>query len=200
MWLGNTCSHLVVVVTGNCYSIGLTTVLNAAVAVAAGRQLAIRVFGGDPTARLEYENIPTVVFSHPPIGTVGMTQGLVLFKQVWWPCLDAVLWSEEAIAKYGKDKLKIYYEPTQSMYFSVIERKERTVLKLICLLPDEKVFLVSLHFCMLWWTFAVRLLGCIFWAKVVMRCCKDFLLLSEWELPRKTLIELWPFIQPLGKN
>lgn len=82
MWLGNTCSHLVVVVTGNCYSIGLTTVLNAAVAVAAGRQLAIRVFGGDPTARLEYENIPTVVFSHPPIGTVGMTQGLVLFKQV----------------------------------------------------------------------------------------------------------------------
>ncbi|XP_062521558.1 glutathione reductase, mitochondrial-like [Corticium candelabrum] len=94
------------------------------VAVAAGRQLALRIFGHDSSARLEYENIPTVVFSHPPIGTIGMTQ-------------------DEAVAKYGKDKLSIYYSRTQSMYFSVTERKERTVMKLICHLPDEKV--LGLH-------------------------------------------------------
>lgn len=45
------------------------------VAIAAGRALAHRLFGNQPTSRLVYENIPTVVFSHPPIGTVGMTEG-----------------------------------------------------------------------------------------------------------------------------
>lgn len=45
------------------------------VAIAAGRALAHRLFGGLPNSRLVYENIPTVVFSHPPMGTVGMTEG-----------------------------------------------------------------------------------------------------------------------------
>ena len=52
---------------------------------------------------------------------------------------------EQAIEKYGKDKLKIYYSLGQSMYFSVTERKEKTAIKLVCLLPDEKVNLASLH-------------------------------------------------------
>lgn len=45
------------------------------VAVAAGRRLSDRVFHGEEKSKLDYENIPTVVFSHPPIGTIGMTQG-----------------------------------------------------------------------------------------------------------------------------
>ena len=45
------------------------------VAIAAGRALAHRLFGNQPNSRLVYENIPTVVFSHPPMGTVGMTEG-----------------------------------------------------------------------------------------------------------------------------
>ena len=45
------------------------------VAVAAGRKLSNRLFHGEEKSKLDYENIPTVVFSHPPIGTVGMTQG-----------------------------------------------------------------------------------------------------------------------------
>jgi glutathione reductase (NADPH) len=44
------------------------------VAIAAGRRLADRLFGGQPERRLVYENIPSVVFSHPPIGTVGLTE------------------------------------------------------------------------------------------------------------------------------
>ena len=43
------------------------------VAIAAGRRLADRLFGNQPDAKLDYENIPTVVFSHPPIGTVGLS-------------------------------------------------------------------------------------------------------------------------------
>ena len=45
------------------------------VAIAAGRRLADRLFGGQPDAQLDYRLIPTVVFSHPPIGTVGLTRG-----------------------------------------------------------------------------------------------------------------------------
>lgn len=46
-----------------------------AVAIAAGRKLAHRLFEGKQDSRLDYHNIPTVVFSHPPIGTVGLTEG-----------------------------------------------------------------------------------------------------------------------------
>lgn len=43
------------------------------VAVAAGRRLSERLFNNKPDEHLDYSNIPTVVFSHPPIGTVGLT-------------------------------------------------------------------------------------------------------------------------------
>ncbi len=45
------------------------------VAIAAGRKLAHRLFEGKKDSKLDYTNIPTVVFSHPPIGTIGLTQG-----------------------------------------------------------------------------------------------------------------------------
>lgn len=47
----------------------------AAVAIAAGRKLAHRLFEGKKDSKLDYSTIPTVVFSHPPIGTVGLTEG-----------------------------------------------------------------------------------------------------------------------------
>lgn len=50
------------------------------VAIAAGRRLSNRLFNGEVNSKLDYENIPTVVFSHPPIGTVGMTQGTLFAK------------------------------------------------------------------------------------------------------------------------
>lgn len=46
-----------------------------AVAIAAGRKLAHRLFEGKKDSKLDYSTIPTVVFSHPPIGTVGLTEG-----------------------------------------------------------------------------------------------------------------------------
>ncbi len=44
------------------------------VAIAAGRRLGDRLFGGEPLARIEYGTIATVIFSHPPIGTIGLTE------------------------------------------------------------------------------------------------------------------------------
>ena len=46
-----------------------------AVAIKAGRKLAHRLFNNELTLKMDYTNIPTVVFSHPPIGTIGLTQG-----------------------------------------------------------------------------------------------------------------------------
>lgn len=94
------------------------------VAIAAGRKLAHRLFGNEPEAKLDYCNIPTVVFSHPPIGTVGMTE-------------------DEAVKQYGADKLKIYRASFTPMYHAVTTRKTKCSMKLITALPEEKV--VGLH-------------------------------------------------------
>jgi len=98
------------------------------VAIAAGRRLANRLFGPDKfkNDKLSYENIPTVVFSHPTVGTVGLTE-------------------PEAEAKYGKETLKIYKSKFTAMYFSMLDddHKEPTFYKLICTGPEEKV--VGLH-------------------------------------------------------
>lgn len=93
------------------------------VAIAAGRRLADRVFGGESEARLEYENIPSVVFSHPPIGTVGLTE-------------------DEARETYG-DEVKVYSTRFGNMYHALTERKSKTAMKLVCVGPREKV--VGIH-------------------------------------------------------
>ncbi|KAF6040929.1 GSR [Bugula neritina] len=90
------------------------------VAIAAGRRLAHRLFNNESDLKLSYDNIATVVFSHPIIGTVGLTEA-------------------EAKEKYGEDKLKIYRSAFTPMYHSVTQRKVKAFVKLICLLPDEKV-------------------------------------------------------------
>merc|ERR1712062_840908 len=59
------------------------------VAIAAGRKLAHRLFNAEPESKLDYENIPTVVFSHPPLATIGLTE-------------------DEAVEKYGRDNMKMY--------------------------------------------------------------------------------------------
>lgn len=94
------------------------------VAIAAGRKLAHRLFDGKTTWKLDYTNIPTVVFSHPPIGTVGLTQA-------------------EAEKEHGADKLKIYRSAFTPMYYAMTETKVKCTMKLICLLPEEKV--IGLH-------------------------------------------------------
>ena len=35
--------------------------------------LSERLFNNKPNAKMDYDLVPTVVFSHPPIGTIGLT-------------------------------------------------------------------------------------------------------------------------------
>ena len=93
------------------------------VAIAAARRLADRLFGCMEDRRLEYDNIPTVVFSHPPIGTVGLTE-------------------EEARARHG-DAVKIYSSRFTAMYYAPVEHKRQTAMKLVTVGAQEKV--VGVH-------------------------------------------------------
>jgi glutathione reductase (NADPH) len=96
------------------------------VAIAAGRRLADRLFGGQPDARLVYENIPSVVFAHPTVGSVGMTE-------------------PQARKKFGDDNVKIYTSNFTALYFSMMEQDEKgpTSYKLVCVGKEEKV--VGVH-------------------------------------------------------
>ena len=88
-------------------------------AIAAGRRLSDRLFGGMTDRFLPYENIPTVVFSHPPIGTVGLT---------------------ESVARdlHGAS-VKVYQTRFTAMYNALTERKQKTAMKLVTVGAQEKV-------------------------------------------------------------
>lgn len=96
------------------------------VAIAAGRKLADRLFGGAQfkESKLDYTNIPTVVFSHPTAGTLGLTE-------------------PQARAQYGDANVKVYTSKFTNMYFSMLEHKEPTAYKLVVTGPEEKV--VGVH-------------------------------------------------------
>jgi len=90
------------------------------VAIAAGRRLADRLFNHQAEAKLDYENIPTVVFSHPPIGTVGMSE-------------------DEAREQYGDDNVKVYQSRFTNMYYAITEHKAPTVVKLVTVGARRKI-------------------------------------------------------------
>lgn len=89
------------------------------VAIAAGRRLADRVFDGQTDRHLDYKNIATVVFSHPPMGTVGLTE-------------------DEAVEQFG-DTVKIYTSVFTPMFHAVTERKTTSAMKLITQGENERV-------------------------------------------------------------
>lgn len=114
--------------TENIYAVGdvCGKWLLTPVAIAAGRKLADRLFNNMKDSKQDYEFIPTVVFSHPPCGTVGYSE-------------------DEAIRKFGKDTIKVYYTEFVSMYYSImkIDKKPKSYFKMITTGKEEKV--VGLH-------------------------------------------------------
>lgn len=89
------------------------------VAVAAGRRLADRLFGGQPDAQLDYGNIPSVVFSKPPLGMVGLTE-------------------EAARALYG-DAVRVHRSRFTPMQWALAGADGQSLMKLVCAGSDERV-------------------------------------------------------------
>ncbi len=94
------------------------------VAVAAGRRLSERLFNNKPNEHLDYSLVPTVVFSHPPIGTVGLSE-------------------PKAIEQYGAENVKVYKSSFTAMYTAVTQHRQPCRMKLVCVGEEEKV--VGLH-------------------------------------------------------
>jgi glutathione reductase (NADPH) len=94
------------------------------IAIAAGRRLADRLFGGDPSARIDYEDVPSVVFSHPPIGTVGLGE-------------------DAARARFGEGNVRVYERRFTNLYHGLTARKPKTTIKLVTTGEEERV--VGIH-------------------------------------------------------
>jgi len=90
------------------------------VAIAAGRRLADRLFGRRAERHLEYANIPTVVFSHPPAGTVGLSE-------------------DDARARCGAESVKVYEARFTPMYHAFTRHKRPSLVKLVTAGPEERV-------------------------------------------------------------
>ncbi len=89
-------------------------------AIESGRQLAERLFNGKTDAKADFTYVPTVIFSHPAIGTVGLSE-------------------KEAIEKYGKDSVKVYQSTFNPLLRSMSEHKVPTRMKMVCVGTDEQV-------------------------------------------------------------
>ncbi|HBG94877.1 MAG TPA: glutathione-disulfide reductase [Chromatiaceae bacterium] len=92
------------------------------VAIAAGRRLADRLFNNQTESRVDYENIPTVVFAHPPVGSVGLT---------------------EAQARESGRQVTIYQTEFQPMRYALNHHGSRTAMKLVCVDDNQRV--VGIH-------------------------------------------------------
>ena len=97
--------------------VGLTPV-----AIAAARHLMDRLFGGKPDAKMDYENVPSVVFSHPPLGMVGLGE-------------------EEARARYAE--VRTYHSNFRPMLQALADGTQRSMFKLVCVGAEERV--VGVH-------------------------------------------------------
>ena len=95
------------------------------VAIAAGRRLADRLFGGMVGRKLDYESVPTVIFGHPPIGTVGLSE-------------------EHARERYGAE-VQVFTSTFVPMYHAMTAAKPKTRMKLVTLGTERKVIGVHVH-------------------------------------------------------
>lgn len=94
------------------------------VAIRAGRFLAERLYNNKPHLKLDLNAVPTVIFSHPPVGTVGLAE-------------------HDARAQYGDENVKVYTSIFTPMRYAFTEHQIKTALKLVVTGPEEKV--VGIH-------------------------------------------------------
>jgi glutathione reductase (NADPH) len=103
----------------NIYAIGdVTDHINLTpVAIAEGRAIAETLFNDNPT-KMDHANVPSAVFSQPPIGVVGLTE-------------------ERARAEYGE--VDVYMARFKPMKNTLSGREERTFMKLVVDARNDRV-------------------------------------------------------------
>jgi glutathione reductase (NADPH) len=94
------------------------------VAIAAGRRLCDRLFGGQSGRHLDYENIPTVIFGRPPMGTVGLSE-------------------KAARQRHGAGNVTVFRSSFVPLYHALTRGKPRSEMKLVTAGPEQRI--VGLH-------------------------------------------------------
>ena len=94
------------------------------VAIAAGRRLCDRLFGGQSGRHLDYENIPTVIFGHPPIGTVGLSE-------------------QAARERFGANNVTVFRSGFVALYHALTTARPRSEMKLVTAGPEQRI--VGVH-------------------------------------------------------
>jgi len=94
------------------------------VAIAAGRRLSDRVFGGQKDRHLDYDMIPTVIFGRPPGGTVGLSE-------------------RAARERHGDEQVTVYRASFVPLYHAVTREKVRAEMKLVTVGAEQRI--VGLH-------------------------------------------------------
>jgi glutathione reductase (NADPH) len=116
----------------NIYALGDVTgkIELTPVAIKTGRILVERVFNNKPTLKMDYENVPTVVFSHPPCGIIGLSE-------------------KQAKDKFGDDNVGVYKSVFVNMFYSCManqDEKPKTIIKIITnKLENDKVVGAHMH-------------------------------------------------------
>jgi glutathione reductase (NADPH) len=87
------------------------------VAIREGAAVASTLFGGKPT-RADHADVPTAVFSQPPIGTVGLTES-------------------QALTRFGE--IEVYKTDFRAMKHTLSGRDERTLMKLIVDAASQRI-------------------------------------------------------------
>ena len=90
------------------------------VAIMAGRTLSDTLFNNADPYLLDYNTVPTVIFTHPAIGAIGYSE-------------------ETAKEVFGEDQVKVYNSNFTPMYSAVSENRQPARFKLITRGPDEVV-------------------------------------------------------------
>ncbi len=94
------------------------------VAIRAGRYLAERLYNNQPELKMDLSKVPTVVFSHPPIGVMGLAE-------------------HEACQQYGREAVKVYQTDFTPMRYAFTKHQIKTAMKLVCVGDEQKI--VGVH-------------------------------------------------------
>jgi len=94
------------------------------VAIRAGRYLAERLYNNQPELKMDLSKVPTVVFSHPPIGVMGLAE-------------------HQACQQYGRNAVKVYQTDFTPMRYAFTQHQIKTALKLVCVGEEQKI--VGIH-------------------------------------------------------
>jgi len=92
------------------------------VAIAAARRLMDRLYGGRTESRVDLRDVPSVVFSHPPLGRVGLTEA-------------------EARAEHGD--VHVFTSNFRPMLHALADSPQRSLFKLVCVGAERRV--VGIH-------------------------------------------------------